>query len=203
MKSLSSVIKTMAAAGASALAMAVMLIKPLEGVEYKPYYDVAGVLTVCYGHTGSDIIKDKIYSQAECDVLLEKDLAKVKRQIDPIIKPALPESTKAALYSFTYNVGVGAFSRSTLLKKLNTGNIIGACGELKRWVYAGGKKWKGLMNRRQIEEEVCGLAFKSVQARLKPYIKQKDAGANVDAFEIYSTGNLSSFVYRDNLPISG
>ncbi len=158
MKNLSAKIKAMSVAGASALTMAVMLIKPLEGIEYKPYYDVAGVLTVCYGHTGSDIIKDKLYSQSECEVLLKKDLAKVKKRIDPMITVALPETTKAALYSFTYNVGVGAFSRSTLLKLLNSGDLLGACGELRLWVYAGGKKWKGLITRRQIEEEVCRIS---------------------------------------------
>ncbi|WP_417536321.1 lysozyme [Methylophaga sp.] len=148
----------MAATGASALAMAVMLIKPLEGIEYKPYYDVAGVLTVCYGHTGSDIIKDKAYSQAECGELLKADLGKVRRQVDPMITVAIPETTRAALYSFTYNVGIGAFSRSTLLKLLNSGDLLGACGELRRWVYAGGKKWKGLITRRQVEEEVCRIS---------------------------------------------
>ncbi|WP_256937108.1 glycoside hydrolase family protein, partial [Enterobacter chuandaensis] len=61
----------------------------------------------------------------------------------------------AALYSFTYNVGAGAFSRSTLLKKLNTGDVPGACIELQRWTYAGGKQWKGLITRREIEREVC------------------------------------------------
>ncbi len=158
MKSLNSIIKVMAATGASALAMAVMLIKPLEGIEYKPYYDVAGVLTVCYGHTGSDIIKDKAYSQAECGELLKADLGKVRRQVDPMITVAIPETTRAALYSFTYNVGIGAFSRSTLLKLLNSGDLLGACGELRRWVYAGGKKWKGLITRRQVEEEVCRIS---------------------------------------------
>lgn len=157
MKNLSAKIKAMSVAGASALTMAVMLIKPLEGIEYKPYYDVVGVLTVCYGHTGSDIIKDKLYSQSECDALLEKDLAKVKKQIDPMIVVIIPETTRAALYSFTYNVGVGNFSSSTLLKRLNIGDISGACGELKRWVYAAGKPWKGLITRRQIEEEVCRI----------------------------------------------
>lgn len=188
--------KALALAGAGAITIAVSMVKPLEGYEPIPYYDVVGVLTVCYGHTGPDIVEGKTYTKQECEELLEKDLAKVKRGIDPLIKPALPEATKAALYSFTYNVGIGAFSRSTLLKKLNAGHITGACEELRRWVYAGGKKWKGLMTRRDIEEEVCKFALKSVDVRLEQYIKRKDAGENVDAMEIYSTGSLSSFVYN-------
>ena len=56
---------------------------------------------------------------------------------------------------FTYNVGSGAFASSTLLKKLNAGDVPGACKELQRWTYAGGKQWKGLITRREIEREVC------------------------------------------------
>lgn len=150
-----SLISRLSVAGAGALVMAAAMIVPLEGTEFTPYYDVAGVLTVCHGHTGSDIIEDKTYSKEECEALLQKDLAKVKEQVDPMILVDIPEHTRAALYSFTYNVGIGAFSRSTLLKKLNASDIEGACGELKRWVYAGGKKWNGLISRRKVEEEIC------------------------------------------------
>ncbi|WP_374040730.1 lysozyme [Vibrio cholerae] len=174
------------------------MIKPLEGIEYVPYRDVVGVLTVCWGTTGPDVIEGKVYTKAECDALLQRDLKSIERQILPMIKPVLPEPTKAALYSFTYNVGVGAFSRSTLLKKLNAGEMTQACDELKRWVYAGGKKWKGLMNRREIEEEVCSLAFKSVELRLKSYIQLKDEGFNVDEIEIYNVGRVSDFSYGAN-----
>ncbi len=127
----------------------------LEGVSYTPYRDVVGKWTVCYGHAGNDIMLGKTYTEAECRALLNKDLATVARQIDPYIKYPIPTETRAALYSFTYNVGASNFKTSTLLYKLNQGNIAGACDQLKRWVYAGGVKWKGLVNRRQIETEVC------------------------------------------------
>jgi len=157
MSKVASAARALALAGAGALAIAVSMIKPLEGLELVPYRDVAGVLTVCYGHTGKDIIEGKTYTVAECEALLDRDLGEVKRQIDPLIEPDLPESTKAALYSFTYNVGIGAFSRSTLLDKLNSGDVSGACKELHRWIYAGGKKWNGLITRRQVEDEICSL----------------------------------------------
>ncbi|MBJ6957437.1 lysozyme [Vibrio cholerae] len=195
MSKVSNLTKALIASGAGAIAIAASMIKPLEGIEYVPYRDVVGVLTVCYGTTGPDVIEGKVYTKAECDALLQRDLKSIERQILPMIKPALPEPTKAALYSFTYNVGVGAFSRSTLLKKLNAGEMTQACDELKRWVYAGGKKWKGLMNRREIEEEVCSLAFKSVELRLKSYIQLKDEGFNVDEIEIYNVGRVSNFSY--------
>lgn len=151
-------IKHLITGGAGAVAIAAAMLgghDGLEGRRYIPYRDVAGVLTICDGHTGKDIIPGKRYTDAECDALLDKDLKRVKAQVDPLIKVSIPESERAAFYSFAYNVGTGAFARSTLLKKLNAGDHAGACNELKRWTYAGGKQWKGLMTRREIEREVC------------------------------------------------
>lgn len=147
--------KIVTSLGGGAIAIAAAVIPSLEGVEHKPYQDVVGVWTVCYGHTGDDIIKGKTYTEAECQALLNKDLRNVANQIDPLIKRPIPDTTRAALYSFTYNVGAGAFRQSTLLKKINAGDTVGACNELRRWTYAGGKQWKGLMNRREIERDVC------------------------------------------------
>ncbi|HII0574674.1 TPA: lysozyme [Salmonella enterica subsp. diarizonae serovar 48:i:z] len=154
-------VKRLIAGGAGAIAIAAALITGpngndgLEGVRYQPYQDVVGVWTVCYGHAGKDIILGKAYTKAECQALLDKDLALVAARIDPLIKVGIPESERAAFYSFAYNVGTDAFAKSTLLKKLNAGDQAGACNELKRWTYAGGKQWKGLVTRREIEREVC------------------------------------------------
>ncbi len=141
--------------GAGAIAIATTLIPSLEGVEYTPYKDVAGIWTVCYGHTGIDIMLGKTYTELECRALLDKDLRTTAAQIDPYIKKPIPDETRAAIYSFAYNVGAGNFKTSTLLQRINQGDTAGACDQLRRWVYAGGKKWKGLMNRREIEREVC------------------------------------------------
>ena len=100
-----------AAIGGGAIAIASVLITGpsgddgLEGVSYIPYKDIVGVWTVCYGHTGKDIMLGKTYTEAECKALLNKDLATVARQINPYIKVDIPETTRGALYSFVYNVG--------------------------------------------------------------------------------------------------
>lgn len=141
--------------GAGALTIAATMIPTLEGVEYNPYKDVAGIWTVCYGHTGKDIMLGKTYTEMECRALLDKDLRTTAAQIDPYIKKPIPDETRAALYSFAYNVGAGNFRTSTLLTRINAGDTAGACDQLRRWVYAGKQKWKGLMNRREIEREVC------------------------------------------------
>ncbi|ELE9726644.1 lysozyme [Enterobacter kobei] len=150
-----------AAIPAGALAIASSLITGptgndgLEGVRYKPYQDVIGVWTVCYGHAGKDIMLGKAYTESECRALLNKDLNTVARQIDPYILRPIPETMRGALYSFTYNVGAGNFKTSTLLRKINQGDQKGACDQLRKWTYAGGKQWKGLVTRREIEREVC------------------------------------------------
>ncbi|MBQ0313805.1 lysozyme [Providencia rettgeri] len=141
--------------GAGASAIALTVIAYFEGVRYEPYEDVGGVLTVCYGHTGKDIVPNKVYSKEECNELLELDFMRTKLQVDRLVKVPVNEHTKAALYSFGFNVGTGAFAKSTLLKKLNAGDQYGACEELKKWVYAGGKVWRGLVNRREAEAAIC------------------------------------------------
>jgi len=150
--------KLIAAAGGGAMLIATVFLGGKDGVEgrvYVPYKDVAGVWTVCDGHTGTDIVKGKTYSDRECDRLLWNDLQPVKKTVDGLVTVPLNEYQRAALYSFTYNVGSGAFSKSTLLKKLNAGDQDGACEELRRWVYAGGMKFRGLMNRRDMERSMC------------------------------------------------
>ncbi|WP_374746433.1 lysozyme [Klebsiella variicola subsp. variicola] len=150
-----------AAVGGGAIAIASALITGptgndgLEGVRYDPYQDVVGVWTVCYGHTGKDIMLGKKYTEAECRALLNKDLSTVARQINPYIQKPIPETMRGALYSFAYNVGAGNFQTSTLLRKINQGDQKGACDQLRRWTYAKGKQWKGLITRREIEREVC------------------------------------------------
>ncbi len=151
--SLKQKLTVLVSAGATAIALTV--IAHFEGVRYEPYEDVGGVLTVCYGHTGKDIIPNKVYSKDECNELLESDFQRTKQQVDKLVKVPTDDYTKAALYSFAFNVGTGAFSKSTMLKKLNAGDQYGACEELKKWVYAGGKVWRGLVNRREVEAAIC------------------------------------------------
>lgn len=150
--------KLFAAAGSSAAIIAMLFLGGSDGVEgrrYEVYKDVAGVWTVCDGHTGRDIIIGKTYTDRECDALLRKDLQPAKRTVDRLVKAPLGEYQRAALYSFVFNVGSDAFSKSTLLRKLNSGDHVGACDEMRRWVYAGGMKWKGLQNRREMERSMC------------------------------------------------
>ena len=150
--------KIIAAMGGGAIAIAAAFLGGKDGVEgrvYEPYKDVAGVWTVCDGITAAGVIRGKNYTDRECDALLWQRIREVKSQVDPLIKVPISEHQRAALYSFTYNVGIGSFSKSTLLKRLNAEDKEGACNELRRWVYAGGVRWKGLLNRREMERSLC------------------------------------------------
>ncbi|MBV4411338.1 lysozyme [Enterobacteriaceae bacterium YMB-R22] len=122
----------------------------LEGVAYEPYRDVAGVLTVCVGHTGPDI-QMRRYTHAECMTLLDQDLKPVYAAIDRLVKKNLTPFQRTALATFVFNTGTGAFAKSTLLTLLNAGDFAGARDQMARWVFAAGHKWVGLMNRRDVE----------------------------------------------------
>lgn len=146
--------KAVAAIGGGALAMAMVVVPYYEGTELKSYRDAVGIWTVCTGHTGT-AAPGQEKTPAECEALLKSDMAVALNGVDRQVKAPIPETTRAALVSFTYNVGEGALARSTLLRKLNAGDIVGACNELPRWVYAGGKRLRGLVRRRATERELC------------------------------------------------
>ena len=128
----------------------------LEGVAYEPYRDVAGVLTVCVGHTGPDI-QMRRYTHAECMTLLDQDLKPVYAAIDRLVTVSLTPYQRTALATFVFNTGTGAFAKSTLLKRLNAGDFAGARDQMARWVFAAGHKWKGLMNRRDVEMAIWNV----------------------------------------------
>jgi lysozyme len=146
----------LSAAGFAALviAAAALFISPWEGREYKPYKDVVGVLTVCDGHTGSDI-EQRRYSDAECDQLLKTDIGIAYRHVDRCITGNVTQGQAVALVSATFNIGPKVVCGSTLQRKANAGDWSGACAELDRWVYAKGRKLKGLVRRRAAERAIC------------------------------------------------
>lgn len=135
------------------------LVGPWEGMEKKAYQDVVGVWTVCYGQT-QGVKRGDVYTTQQCNDQLAKSLPRYQEQMLRYVKVPLTPYQEAAFISFTYNVGVDSFAKSTLLKKLNQGNYQGACEELRKWVYAGGKKYQGLVNRREDEYKMCIGAYK-------------------------------------------
>lgn len=139
---------------AGALSIATAVVSYYEGYRPDAYRDPIGIPTICYGHTATATLGQTL-TQAECETLLASDLGIAFAAIDKHTTPELAPQTRAALASFVYNVGETQFARSTLLRKLNRGDVRGACHELSRWVYAGGRKLAGLVKRRATELDLC------------------------------------------------
>ncbi|TWC35075.1 lysozyme [Pseudomonas sp. SJZ079] len=149
-------LKTRALAGV--LAIAVPLVGYFEGRSLLAYLDPVGIPTICDGIT-KGVELGQTASVAECDALLAAELGAAITSVDRLIQRPQPDTRRAALGSFVFNVGAGAFSGSTLLRKLNAGDIAGACAELSRWVYAKGRKLAGLVKRRAAERQLCEVGL--------------------------------------------
>jgi len=139
---------------AATMAVAVPTISAFEGRSLTAYKDVGGVWTICDGETFG-VNEGQVKTHAECDVMTERRIREFAIDVRTLVKVQMPPSRHAALTSFAYNVGVPAFAGSTLLKKLNAGDTIGACDQLLRWNKVNGKVVRGLTKRRAAERELC------------------------------------------------
>ena len=151
--------KLIATIGGAAVVLSVPLVQKYEGTVLRSYRDPVGIVTACTGHTGPELKMGQTYTRQECEEMLYKDLAKHADALACVSQP-LTDGQRAAFVSFAFNVGEGAFCGSTLVRKANAGDIDGACAELSRWIYAGGKQLPGLIKRRAAERQLCeaGLA---------------------------------------------
>lgn len=144
---------------AGALSALTSLVMTEEGSAPKGYLDIAGVATACYGHTGTGLVVGKTYSNAQCISWLKSDVGKAYTAVDTYVHVPLTFGEHIAYADFIFNLGVGNFAHSTLLKKLNSGDHKGACSELLKWnkamVQGTLVPVKGLTDRRQVEFEYC------------------------------------------------
>lgn len=133
------------------------LIKEFEGFSADIYLDAAGLPTIGYGHllrAGEDKMFRRGISHEAAIALLIKDVQASERAVLRLISVPLTDSQFDALVSFTFNLGAGSLQRSTLRRKVNRGEHHEATTEFRKWVWAGGKKLKGLIRRRQAEAEI-------------------------------------------------
>lgn len=140
--------------GTAAAALAISLVGGFEGLRLSAYRDVVGVATVCYGETRGVTMGDR-HSKAECDAMLLKGLQEFEAGVLACTKVAMPERRQVAMVSFAYNVGTGAYCRSSVARLLNAGQPRAACDALLKWNKAGGITFPGLTRRRQAERELC------------------------------------------------
>lgn len=140
---------------AAVLAVAAPIIAKWEGVRYSPYLDSVGVLTVCYGHTGRDIVPGKKYSKAECDALLAEDMAEANAAVNRCLPMPKLVQIEAALTSAAFNIGPRVVCGSTLQRRALANDWPGACAELDKWNKAAGRELRGLTLRRGDERRLC------------------------------------------------
>lgn len=125
-----------------------------EGFRDAAYIDSVGVPTIGPGRTEGVKPGQRTTVEREL-VLLLNDLDWRKREIAACVKVPLYQWELDAAMSLAYNIGVKAFCGSTMVKRWNAGDYAGGCAEIKRWVYAGGKKLRGLVTRREAEYRTC------------------------------------------------
>jgi len=129
------------------------LIKRHEGLRLNAYKCTSGKLTIGYGHTKGVKIGQTI-TEEEAERLLREDLIVAENEINRH-NLNLNQNQFDALVSFVFNVGIGNFQTSTLLKKIKLDpNNKSIENEFKRWVYSGGKVSLGLIKRRKEEAEL-------------------------------------------------
>jgi GH24 family phage-related lysozyme (muramidase) len=144
---------------AAALATAIAI--PAEGLRQIAYFDPPGILTVCRGHTGVDVVKGRKYSLAECDAFMTADMRHAVETVDRCA-PNLPPHVLAAFSDAVFNMGPKIAcdtKNSTAARLIKAGDIAGACNQLPRWDKAsvGGVmvSLPGLTKRRAAERDLC------------------------------------------------
>lgn len=144
------------AAGGAVAALAVAFVGAWEGLRLEAYRDLVGVPTICYGETRGVELGDTA-TREECDAMLLAGLIEFEGMLLRCIREpeVIPDEAWVAFVSWAYNVGGGAACGSTLVRLANAGDLVGACQQLPRWRYAGGREVRGLLNRRNAERRMC------------------------------------------------
>lgn len=136
----------------------ISLIKEFEGLRLRAYDDGIGVQTIGIGTirypNGVKVKKGDVITEEQAEQFLRHDLNTFEKVINEVIKVPITQNQYDAIVSLTYNIGATAFSRSTLLKKLNNKDYKGAADQFLVWNKAGGKVMRGLVRRREAERQL-------------------------------------------------
>lgn len=161
------------------------LIKSFEGCYLKAYKCPAGVWTIGWGTTepidGVKPHEGMVITQKQADELLIKNLKGYENAVNEYVTYSINQNQFDALVSFAYNCGNGALKTSTLLKKLNAGDVQGAANEFLRWNKANGKVLNGLTRRREAERKLFLKEEEEVVKNIK--INLNGVEKNVNAIE--------------------
>lgn len=144
-----------------AAALATLIAVPAEGLRQITYYDPPGILTVCRGHTGPEVVKGKKYSLTECDQFMTADMRNAVLIVDTCV-PGLPVEVLAAFSDAVFNIGpkIACNTEASMAARLlKNGNLGKACQQLTRWdrarVLGVLVALPGLTTRREKERQLC------------------------------------------------
>ena len=132
------------------------LIKHFEGLRLEAYEDIAGILTIGYGHTGTDVYPGQSITEPTAEDILRRDVNRFEEGVSQRVQVPIDQNQFDALVSLAFNIGLGAFGNSTVLKRLNNNDYIGAADAITWWNKAtvNGVKTEvaGLTRRRAAEK---------------------------------------------------
>ena len=138
------------------------LTENFEGLRLTAYPDPAthgDPWTIGYGHTGAEVHQGMTITQEQAEEFLMQDVQKAVQTVNLKVHTDLTQNEFDALVDFVFNCGAGNFAGSTLLKKINAGDMEGAALEFQKWDKAAGHVMAGLVRRRQAETDLFkGLA---------------------------------------------
>lgn len=134
-------------------AATIALIKRNEGCRLEAYQDSVGVWTIGYGHTGPEVVRGLMWTQAQADNCLLLDLDKFQNGVDDLLAGHADTSDNefGAMVSLAYNIGLGNFAHSSVLRFHNSGDKPAAADAFLMWNKAGGEVLEGLDRRRREE----------------------------------------------------
>lgn len=188
------------------------LVKEFEGLRLKAYKCPAGVWTIGYGHTSSagkpTVDAELVITKEQAEDILKRDLTQYEDCVREQVQIGITQGQFDALVDFTYNVGVGAFAKSTLLKRINAGRFDEVPAEFMKWTKGGGKELPGLVRRRRAEVKLwrgldTELPVPTSQARFQPdRPKAKSIVQSKEANAAAAAGGLGTIaVVQEVLPL--
>ena len=129
------------------------IIKEFEGLRLTSYLCPAKVWTIGYGHTGPDVYAGLAISKQTAKDLLRGDLLMFEHGVDSLIETAT-ENEFSAMVSLAFNIGLGNFKKSSVLKNHNLGKRAQAANSFLLWIKGGGQQLPGLIRRRNAERSL-------------------------------------------------
>ena len=130
---------------------ALSIIKKYEGFRAKVYICPGGYKTIGYGHLLKKNEQLTEISESEASALLIQDIRSIEASLVRLVNVILNQNQLDALISFCFNVGAGSFQRSTMRQKINRLQHMQVPNEFSKWIFANGRKLKGLVSRRYEE----------------------------------------------------